>query len=53
MNMKSLITALLFLCLLTPASALDVPPLRGHVNDTAGMLSTEAAQRLEVALTEF
>jgi uncharacterized protein len=53
MNMKSLIIALLFLCLLTPASALDVPPLRGHVNDTAGMLSTEAAQRLEVALTEF
>jgi uncharacterized protein len=51
--MKSLITTLLFLCLLNPASALDVPPLRGHVNDTAGMLSPGAAQQLEAALTDF
>jgi uncharacterized protein len=51
--MKRLITPLLFLCLLTPASALDVPLLRGHVNDTAGMLSSGAVQQLEAALTDF
>lgn len=51
--MKSPITTLLLLCLLTPASALDVPQLRGHVNDTAGMLSSGAAQHLEAALTDF
>jgi uncharacterized protein len=51
--MKGLIATLLFLCLLTPVSALDVPQLRGHVNDTAGMLSPRAAQQLEAALTDF
>lgn len=51
--MKKLIVTLFLLCLLTPASALDVPPLRGHVNDTAGMLSPQAAQQLEAALTDF
>src|SRR5690606_12649040 len=32
------------------ALALDVPPLRGRVNDTAGLLSTEARSALEERL---
>lgn len=36
-----------------PAAALDVPPLRGHVNDYAGLLSPATAQKLEAALTDF
>ena len=35
------------------ASALDVPPLRGRVNDLAGLLSSERTQRIEVQLAEF
>jgi uncharacterized protein len=44
---------LLLLCLPLTASALDVPPLRSHVNDLAGMISPQAELRLEQALTEF
>lgn len=42
-------------CLLLgqPALALDVPALRGHVNDHAGLLSGATAQKLEAFLTEF
>jgi uncharacterized protein len=36
-----------------PALALDVPPLKGHVNDYAGMLSPQAQQELEARLTAF
>ena len=35
------------------ASALEVPPHRGYVNDLAGMLSSEAAGQLERTLAEF
>ncbi len=35
------------------AFALDVPPLRGHVNDYAAMLSPAAVQGLEADLTAF
>jgi uncharacterized protein len=48
--------ALLFaLAVLTPSVALarDVPPLTGHVNDTAHLLSAEADQRLEQKLTAY
>lgn len=41
--------------LLSPARvwARDVPALRGHVNDTAGMLSAQAAQQLEAKLAAY
>lgn len=42
-----------FFVLAAPASALDVPPLRGHVNDYAGLLSSGTVQRLEQALADF
>lgn len=46
-----------FLCALVlfsaPAFALDVPPLRAHVNDYAGMLSSGAVQELEQRLSVF
>jgi len=35
------------------AAALDVPPLKGRVNDTANLLSPEAATRLEQKLAGF
>jgi uncharacterized protein len=52
--MKS-ISAFLFALFLFPASAfaLDVPPLRGHVNDYANILSPGAAQELETRLADF
>ncbi|HWP24030.1 MAG TPA: YgcG family protein, partial [Candidatus Binatia bacterium] len=36
-----------------PAPALDVPPLRGRVNDLAGMLPPERARSLEARLAKF
>ncbi|AJE03419.1 TPM domain-containing protein [Geobacter pickeringii] len=52
--MKRIILSILLLCLL-PAVVLarDVPPLRGYVNDYAGMISDGAAQRLQQALEAF
>jgi uncharacterized protein len=35
------------------AHALEVPPLRSHINDYAGLLSSSAAQHLEEQLTQF
>jgi uncharacterized protein len=35
------------------ASALDVPPLRGRVNDYAGVMSPEQIQSLEAQLAQF
>jgi uncharacterized protein len=47
----------LLFCLgwLSPAAAWarEVPPLAAHVNDTAGMLSTEAAERLDRKLSAY
>lgn len=44
---------LLLLALAVPAAALDVPPLTGHVNDDAHILSPQTRLRLEQALTDF
>jgi uncharacterized membrane protein YgcG len=33
--------------------ALDVPPLRGRLNDLAGLLSQDPAARLENQLSDF
>jgi len=35
------------------ASALDVPPLRGRVNDYAGVMSQDQARSLEIQLAQF
>ncbi|MFZ2949069.1 MAG: TPM domain-containing protein, partial [Desulfuromonadaceae bacterium] len=35
------------------AFALEVPPLRAHVNDLAGMLSQGVARQLELLLKDF
>ena len=49
--------ALFALCLLTlcasVALSLDVPPFRGYVNDTAGLLSSAEQQALEAKLTSY
>lgn len=44
---------LLSLTLATQALAVDLPPLKGHVNDYAGMLTPERAASLEKALLDF
>ena len=50
-----LLFSLFLLLLLFPARsfALDVPPLRGHVNDYAGLLSPGEARGLEARLAAF
>lgn len=52
---RFLIILILLTLLLVPhmSFCLEVPQLRGHVNDYAGMLSPETSRRLEQALTEF
>lgn len=48
------ILALLLLCLFpTVGAALDVPPLKAHVNDYAHILSPAAVQKIEAELTAF
>jgi uncharacterized protein len=48
------ILAVLLLCLVpTIGSALDVPPLKAHVNDYAAILSPGAVQKIEAELTAF
>jgi uncharacterized protein len=42
---------LLLICFL--ASALDVPPLRGRINDYAGLIPANKAQELEARLARF
>lgn len=51
--MKTFLACLLLLVLPSFAAALDVPPLRAHVNDTGAMLSTAAVQKLEQELAAF
>lgn len=51
--MHRLLAIIFLLALPLQAIALDVPPLRGHVNDYAGMLSPESSQELEASLTAF
>lgn len=50
-----MIRILLILLLLLPQTsfALEVPQLRGHVNDYANLLSPGASQQLEQSLTDF
>lgn len=51
--MRLLLALLFCLLLATPALSLDVPVLRGHVNDYAGMLSPRSAATLEQQLRDF
>jgi len=51
--MQKFFAILLLLFLPALAHGLEVPPLRGHVNDYAGLLTDRAVQRLETRLTEF
>jgi uncharacterized protein len=44
---------LLILSLVSLAVALDVPPLGGRINDLAGMITADAAKRLEEGLRRF
>jgi len=49
----ALVVLLLALFTAIPATALDVPRLKGHVNDYAGMLSQAGERQLEALLTDF
>jgi len=51
--MLRILAILFFLALPLQAIALDVPPLRGQVNDYASMLSPGAVQELEASLSAF
>ena len=51
--MTRFLSLILLLLLTGSAYSLDVPALRGHVNDYAGMLSPAAVQQLERRLAEF
>ena len=51
--MKTLCLIVMVMLLPQLACALEVPQLRGRVNDYANMLSPGASQRLEQALAEF
>lgn len=51
--MKRFLLAILIVLLPALASALDVPHLRGYVNDYAGILSVETARQLEETLAAF
>ncbi len=48
-----LLTVITFFCLVQSASALDAPPLKGRVNDYAGMLSPKTVQSLNIRLADF
>ena len=50
---RSILFTLILLVLASPAPALDVPPLVGHVNDYARLLSPAAARELERQLADF
>lgn len=51
--MRSFLIFMLLVSLLSPAFALEVPPLQGHVNDYAGILSPETVRSLETELADF
>lgn len=53
MCLKHILVLALLTLLPLPAVALDVPQLRGRVNDYAGVLSPEASARLEQKLAGF
>jgi len=49
--MLNWLVAFLFIIFPFSARALDVPQLKGRINDYASILSPETAQKLEVALS--
>jgi uncharacterized protein len=49
----ALLVLLLAFVTAIPVAALDVPRLKGHVNDYAGMLSPASQRQLEALLTDF
>lgn len=51
--MKKLLFLFIAVLVAGVCSAAEVPPLRGHVNDYASMLSPQAARELEDALAAF
>jgi uncharacterized protein len=51
--LRAVVTLVAFLLVGGSAFALDVPPLRGRVNDLAGMLSPQQAAALEDELARF
>ncbi|MDP3283829.1 MAG: TPM domain-containing protein [Desulfobacterales bacterium] len=51
--MLNWLVAFLFIIIPFSAGALDVPQLKGRVNDYASILSPETAQRLDAALSEI
>ncbi|MRR38268.1 methanol dehydrogenase, partial [bacterium] len=51
--MKRFLLAILIVLLPALASALDVPQLRGYVNDYAGILSAGTVRQLEETLAGF
>lgn len=51
--MKTFLAVLLLLLIPSLGAALDVPPLRAHVNDTGGMLSSSAVSKMEQELAAF
>ena len=54
-HLRSLVLVTLFLTIVhyTLASALEVPPLRGQINDYAGLIPADRAQALESRLAAF
>jgi uncharacterized protein len=51
--MRIILLLFMIIFLAAPVHAGDVPPLRGHVNDYAALLSPSAAERLEGELAGF
>ncbi len=51
--MKTILALLLLFLIPTAGNALDVPPLKAHVNDYANILSPAASQKIEAELSAF
>jgi uncharacterized protein len=51
--LSGLLLALTLLLLVSPSAALEVPALKGRVNDYAGMLAPATARQLEEILRQF
>lgn len=51
--MRTILVFLLLFLFSGVGNALEVPPLKGHVNDYANLLSPAVAERLETELTAF
>lgn len=52
-TLTGLVILLILVLISASAAALDVPPLKGHVNDYAHMLSPGSKRQLEALLTDF